>query len=109
MTKSALVANLARRFPLLMFKDVGYAVKLIRDAMIQRLRDHDRIEIRGFGSFALVKRPPRVGRNPKSGEKVLVPSKYLPHFKTGRELHDRVQVATDDAYARRSRDEVRTI
>ncbi|HQX85244.1 MAG TPA: HU family DNA-binding protein, partial [Aestuariivirga sp.] len=52
----------------------------------------DRIEIRGFGSFALNYRPPRVGRNPKSGEKVQVPEKYVPHFKAGKELRERVDM-----------------
>ena len=91
MTKSALIGQLMRRFPQLTAKDVEYAVKLIRDAMLHALGSRNRIEIRGFGSFSLIMRPPRVGRNPKSGEKVLVPSKYRPRFKTGRELHDRIQ------------------
>jgi hypothetical protein len=54
----------------------------------------ERIEIRGFGSFALNYRPPRVGRNPKSGEKVQVPEKYVPHFKAGKELRERVDYGT---------------
>jgi integration host factor subunit beta len=56
------------------------------------LATNDRIEIRGFGSFALNYRPPRVGRNPKSGEKVQVPAKYVPHFKAGKELRERVDL-----------------
>lgn len=90
MTKSELIAQLAERFPQLVAKDADYAVKMILDAMTDALARGDRIEIRGFGSFALNYRPPRVGRNPKSGEKVHVPEKYVPHFKAGKELRERV-------------------
>jgi len=92
MTKSELIAQLAERFPQLVAKDADYAVKMILDAMTDALVRGDRIEIRGFGSFALNYRPPRVGRNPKSGEKVLVPEKYVPHFKAGKELRERVDI-----------------
>jgi len=74
MTKSELIARLAQRYPQLVAKDAEYAVKMILDAMTQALLAGDRIEIRGFGSFGLNYRPPRVGRNPKSGEKVHVPA-----------------------------------
>lgn len=90
MTKSELIARLAERFPQLVAKDADYAVKMILDAMSEALVRGDRIEIRGFGSFALNYRPPRVGRNPKSGEKVSVPAKWVPHFKAGKELRERV-------------------
>ena len=90
MTKSELIAQLAERFPQLVAKDADYAVKMILDAMTDALARGDRIEIRGFGSFALNYRPPRTGRNPKSGEKVHVPEKYVPHFKAGKELRERV-------------------
>ena len=90
MTKSELIAKLAGRFPQLVAKDADYAVKMILDAMTAALTRGDRIEIRGFGSFGLNYRPPRVGRNPKSGEKVQVPEKYVPHFKAGKELRERV-------------------
>ena len=63
---------------------------MILDAMAQALLAGNRIEIRGFGSFGLNYRPPRTGRNPKSGEKVQVPAKYVPHFKAGKELRERV-------------------
>jgi integration host factor subunit beta len=63
---------------------------MILDAMTGALANRHRIEIRGFGSFALNYRPPRVSRNPKSGEKVPVPAKYVPHFKAGKELRERV-------------------
>lgn len=92
MTKSELIERLAERFPQLVAKDADYAVKMILDAMIDSLSQGGRIEIRGFGSFALNYRPPRVGRNPKSGEKVRVPQKYVPHFKAGKELRERVDL-----------------
>ena len=90
MTKSELIARLAARFPQLVVKDADYAVKMVLDAMTDALARGDRIEIRGFGSFALNYRPPRLGRNPKSGDKVQVPEKYVPHFKAGKELRERV-------------------
>ena len=90
MTKSELIARLAERFPQLVAKDADYAVKMILDALTAALVRSDRIEIRGFCSFALNYRPPRVGRNPKSGDKVQVPEKYVPHFKAGKELRERV-------------------
>jgi integration host factor subunit beta len=90
MTKSELIARLAERFPQLVAKDADFAVKMILDAMSDALVRGDRIEIRGFGSFALNYRPPRTGRNPKSGDKVSVPAKWVPHFKAGKELRERV-------------------
>ena len=93
MTKSDLIAQLAERFPQLVAKDADFAVKMILDAMSEALAKGDRIEIRGFGSFALNYRPPRVGRNPKSGDKVSVPEKWVPHFKAGKELRERVDSA----------------
>jgi integration host factor subunit beta len=93
MTKSDLIVRLAERFPQLVAKDADFAVKMILDAMSEALAKGDRIEIRGFGSFALNYRPPRVGRNPKSGDKVSVPQKWVPHFKAGKELRERVDIA----------------
>jgi integration host factor subunit beta len=90
MTKSELIARLASRHPQLVAKDAELAVKMILDAMTRSLTQGQRIEIRGFGSFGLNYRPPRVGRNPKSGEKVKVPAKHVPHFKAGKELRERV-------------------
>ncbi|MDY7579899.1 integration host factor subunit beta [Herbaspirillum sp. RTI4] len=90
MTKSELIARLAERYPQLVAKDADYAVKTILDAMVDALSTGQRIEIRGFGSFSLNRRPPRIGRNPKSGEKVMVPEKRVPHFKPGKELRERV-------------------
>lgn len=90
MTRSDLIAKLAERYPQLLTRDAELVVKVILDAMSGALAQGGRIEIRGFGSFALNYRPPRTGRNPKSGEKVQVPAKYVPHFKAGKELRERV-------------------
>ena len=90
MTKSELIARLAVRFPQLVAKDADFAVKMILDAMVAALERGDRIETRGFGSFDLNYRPPRIGRNPRSGAKVEVAAKYVPHFKAGKELRERV-------------------
>ncbi|MEO8937365.1 MAG: integration host factor subunit beta [Burkholderiaceae bacterium] len=92
MTKSELIARLAERYPQLIAKDADFAVNTILEAMADSLSVGQRIEIRGFGSFALSTRPPRVGRNPKSGERVLVPAKRVPHFKAGKELRERVDI-----------------
>ncbi len=92
MTKSELIAKLAARFPQLVVKDAELSVKAILDAMTEKLAAGKRIEIRGFGSFSLNYRPPRLGRNPKTGEKVQVPEKYVPHFKAGKELRERVDL-----------------
>lgn len=90
MTRSDLIARLAGHYPQLLVKDAELAVKVILDTMAATLASGGRIEIRGFGSFALNYRPPRTGRNPKSGDKVQVPAKYVPHFKAGKELRERV-------------------
>jgi integration host factor subunit beta len=85
-TKSELIAKLAQRYPQLAARDAELAVKTILDAMAATLAQGQRIEIRGFGSFSLNVRPSRTGRNPKSGEKVVVPEKRVPHFKPGKDL-----------------------
>ena len=90
MTKSELIGRLALRFPQLVAKDADYAVNMILDAMADTLARGDRIEIRGFGSFELNYRPTRNVRNPKTGAKVEVLAKYVPHFKAGLELRKRV-------------------
>lgn len=97
MTKSQLIAALAWRFPQLMANDAKAAVKTIYNAMSEALKRGKRIEVRGFGSFCLNHRPPRIGRNPKSGEKVRVPGKYYPRFKAGKELRERVAIHADDS------------
>jgi len=98
-TKSELITALAARYPQLAARDIVYAVKTMLDAMAQALASGQRIEIRGFGSFSLSQRSPRVGRNPKSGEQVLVPGKQVPHFKAGKELRERVDLVADPADA----------
>ena len=96
MTKSELMARLAEVFAErnadseLQSKDIEYSVKVLVDTMTRALAQGQRIEIRGFGSFDLNHRPPRIGRNPKTGERVEVPQKYVPHFKPGKELRERV-------------------
>ncbi|HQT82142.1 MAG: integration host factor subunit beta [Ferrovum sp. 37-45-19] len=96
MTKSELIDLLSLKYSQLVTKDTELAVKTILDAMSQSLVAGERIEIRGFGSFGLNHRPPRQGRNPKTGEKVLVPEKHVPHFKPGKELRDRVDFSKSD-------------
>jgi integration host factor subunit beta len=99
MTKSELIAKLAAHFPQLVASDAELAVKMILDAMAKSLSQGQRIEIRGFGSFGLNYRPPRTGRNPKSGERVQVPAKYVPHFKAGKELRERVDLQRPEGEA----------
>ena len=90
MTKSELIARLAERYPQLVTKDAEAAVNAVLEAMTMSLVSGQRIEVRGFGSFKINYRPPRTGRNPKTGVKVAVPEKYVPHFKAGAELRERV-------------------
>ena len=90
MTKSELIEAIAREQSHLAYKDVELAVKHMLEQMSQTLAGGERIEIRGFGSFSLHFRPPRIGRNPKTGEAVALPGKYVPHFKPGKELRERV-------------------
>lgn len=90
MTKSELIEMLAARQPQLEYRDVELAVKELLEQMSHALAKGERIEVRGFGSFSLHYRPPRVGRNPKTGEAVSVPDKYVPHFKPGKDLRERV-------------------
>lgn len=90
MTKSELIERIAERQDQLSAKDVELAVKLVLEYMSQRLATGDRIEIRGFGSFSLHYRGPRTGRNPKTGDSVQLEGKYVPHFKPGKEMRDRV-------------------
>ena len=99
MTKSELMARLAEVFAErnadseLQSKDIEYSVKVLVDTMTRALAKGQRIEIRGFGSFDLNDRPARVGRNPKTGERVEVPAKRVPHFKPGKELRERVDIS----------------
>ena len=97
MTRSDLVARLAESFGQLTHRDTEFAVKTILDAMSDALARGHRIEIRGFGSFSINRRPPRVGRNPRSGEQVVIPEKLVPHFKPGKALRESVDLQADTA------------
>ena len=90
MTKSELIARLAERNPRLVARDADEAVSTMLEAMTDALASGQRIEIRGFGSFSINRRPPRVGRNPRSGEQVTIPEKLVPHFKPGKALREAV-------------------
>ena len=90
MTKSELIELIAAKQSHLPAKDVELAVKQVLEIMSDALAQGQRIEIRGFGSFSLHFRPPRQGRNPKTGETVALAGKYVPHFKPGKELRERV-------------------
>lgn len=92
MTKSELIDVLADDQDHLAYRDVEEAVRKIIERMSAALATGERIEIRGFGSFSLHYRPPRIGRNPKTGESVALEGKYVPHFKPGKELRDRVNL-----------------
>ncbi len=98
MTKSELVEIIASKQPQLSIKDVELAVKTIIEYMSQTLSQGQRIEIRGFGSFSLHYRAPRVGRNPKTGDTVHLPAKFVPHFKPGKELRDEVNASLKAGY-----------
>ncbi len=97
LTKSALINRIASRQQLLTEKDVELAVKALVEQMVDTLAKGERVEIRGFGSFSLHYRPPRTGRNPKTGDAVEVGPKYVPHFKPGKELKDRVNYPDEPA------------
>ena len=90
MTKSELIDRMATNQQQLAQRDVELAVKTLLEQMSESLAGGQRIEIRGFGSFALHHRPPRIGRNPRTGEPVSLPGKYVPHFKPGKEMRQRV-------------------
>ncbi|MEM0514471.1 MULTISPECIES: integration host factor subunit beta [Pseudoalteromonas] len=93
MTKSELIEQLAQSHAHIQARDVENAVKEILEQMAGSLSEAERIEIRGFGSFSLHFRAPRTGRNPKTGETVELDGKYVPHFKPGKELRDRVNAS----------------
>jgi len=92
MNRSDLIARLADLHPQLQIKDAELGVRVILDGLCSTLSKGGRAEIRGFGSFVLNYRPPRTGRNPRTGGKVQVPAKYVPHFKMGKELRERVDI-----------------
>ncbi|OIN92101.1 MAG: integration host factor subunit beta [Comamonadaceae bacterium CG1_02_60_18] len=96
MTRSDLVEKIAERFGQLTLRDAEFAVKSIMDAMNEALARGHRIEIRGFGSFSVNHRLPRLGRNPRSGESVEIPEKRVPHFKPGKALREAVDAHTPE-------------
>lgn len=102
MTRSDLVEALAGQFSQLTHRDAEFAVKAILDSMGEALVKGHRIEIRGFGSFTVNRRSPRVGRNPRSGESVMIPEKRVPHFKPGKALREEVDKKTAEILGRAS-------
>jgi len=99
MTKSELIEVIARAQSHLAYRDIELAVKCMIEQMGQALASGERIEIRGFGSFSLHFRPPRMGRNPKTGGAVSLPGKHVPHFKPGKDLRDRVNTRYQELQA----------
>ncbi len=95
MTRSELIQRMAARLKQLPSKDVELAVKALIERMAQALTQGERIEVRGFGSFSLHYRPPRTARNPKTGDAVPLEGKYVPHFKPGKALRERVDRGKD--------------
>ncbi|GAL97168.1 integration host factor subunit beta [Acetobacter tropicalis] len=95
MTKSELIAALMRKHPHLQLKDINLIVNTVFGAISKSLADNNRVELRGFGAFSIKERDPRVGRNPKTGEQVQVSKKFIPFFKTGKELHARINKARE--------------
>ena len=108
MTKSELIEILSQRQAHLKSDDVDLAVKALLEMMGGALSAGDRIEIRGFGSFSINRRPPRMGRNPRSGEQVVIPEKLVPHFKPGKALREavdaQVPLAVEPGFRPRERD-----
>ena len=96
MNRSDLISRLAELHPQLKMSDAELSVRVIIDAISGTLSKNGRIEIRGFGSFCLNYRPPRKGRNPKTADKVSVPAKYIPHFRPGKDLRERVDQNSND-------------
>ncbi|MFQ3175650.1 MAG: integration host factor subunit beta [Psychromonas sp.] len=93
MTKSDLIERLTSKHFQLSVKEVEDSVKETLMLMADSLAQGERIEVRGFGSFSLHYRAPRVGRNPKTGDRVELDGKYVPHFKPGKALRERVNAA----------------
>ncbi|WP_435237068.1 integration host factor subunit beta [Psychromonas sp. PT13] len=93
MTKSDLIERLTSKHFQLSVKDIEDSVKETLTLMTDSLANGERIEVRGFGSFSLHYRAPRIGRNPKTGDKVELGGKYVPHFKPGKSLRERVNAA----------------
>mgnify|MGYP003522785731 CR=1 FL=1 len=93
MTKSELISKLAARFPQLLMRDAEMSTQ----AILEAIASGQRVEIRGFGSFSVTERPSRIGRNPKTGEQVIVPEKKASHFKAGKDMRERVDMTARSA------------
>nr|WP_298797085.1 integration host factor subunit beta [uncultured Acetobacter sp.] len=93
MTKSELIASLMQKHPHLQLKDINLIVNTVFDSISSSLADNNRVELRGFGAFSIKEREPRIGRNPKTGAQVHVSKKHIPFFKTGKDLHARINKA----------------
>ncbi len=90
MIKSELVAKIAERNPHLYQRDVEHVVNAVLEEVVSALSRGDRVELRGFGAFSVKNRPARIGRNPRTGEQVPVPEKFVPFFKTGKEMREKL-------------------
>ncbi|MCJ8308380.1 MAG: integration host factor subunit beta [Rhizobiaceae bacterium] len=90
MIKSSLVQTIAEQNPHLYQRDVEIIVNAILNEITEALANGDRVELRGFGAFSVKNRGARVGRNPRTGERVEVEEKWVPFFKTGKDLRDRL-------------------
>lgn len=95
MIKSELIQRLAERYPDLYQRDIELVVNTVLDEIIDALSRGDRVELRGFGAFSVRNRPSRIGRNPRTGEKVEVAEKFVPFFKTGKEMRFRLNEGRD--------------
>ncbi|MBI4990314.1 MAG: integration host factor subunit beta [Rhodocyclales bacterium] len=101
MKKSDLIARLSQRFPGLSATDMRVSVELILQGIAEALSAGQRVEVRGFGSFDLAYRRPRLGRNPRTGEPVSIPAKASPHFKAGKNLRQRVAIEANQPHPRK--------
>ena len=97
MTKSELISKLAARFPHILMRDAEMSTQAILEAITHTLASEQRVDIRGFGSFSVTERPSRIGRNPKTGEQVIVPEKKASHFKAGKDMRERVDMTARSA------------
>jgi integration host factor subunit beta len=88
--KSELIQKIAAGNPHLFHRDVEKIVNVLFDEIVDALARGDRVELRGFGAFTVKHRAPRTGRNPRTGAAVKVDEKYVPFFKTGKELRERL-------------------
>ena len=103
MIKSELIAKIAAANPHLYHRDIERIVNVIFDEIVDALARGDRVELRGFGAFTVKHRPPRTGRNPRTGQSVSVEEKFVPFFKTGKELRERLNDAAKAKPATRRR------